>query len=172
MHRNMLVFLGLCVVLALTAGVWGEDPAPATADPTEGATYIGEAGCKKCHIKEHRTWKKMKHCSAWDVLPEKYRTMDAVDEGTGKACISCHVTGWGEQARGGFVDPATSEHLLGVQCEACHGPGSKHRDAGQKVMDEKREGFAEGEKSFILLKTTNCADCHNPHVSHAKYKDG
>jgi hypothetical protein len=171
MRRNVLVFTGLCAVLALAAGVWGEDPAVPT-DPAgnQGAEYIGADGCKKCHIKEHREWKKMKHATAWENLPEKYRTMDAKEEETGKNCISCHVTGWGE--KGGFVNPAASAHLLGVQCEACHGPGSKHKEAGQKVLDEKREKFNEGEPTFMTLKTSNCANCHNPHRTHEKYKEG
>lgn len=171
MRRNLLLFAGLCAVLAITATVWGDNPNP-PKDPAGngGAEYIGESGCKKCHIKEHRTWKKMKHAGAWDALPEKYRDPGEKDPDTGQACISCHVTGYGE--KGGFVDAKASEHLLGVQCEACHGPGSKHREAGQTVLDEKRDKFNEGEEKFITLKTANCANCHNPHVSHEKYKGG
>jgi hypothetical protein len=65
-----------------------------------------------------------------------------------------------------------SGHLLGVQCEACHGPGSKHKEAGQAVLNAKRKKFDEGEKTFIVRKTTNCADCHNVHLNHSKYKEG
>jgi hypothetical protein len=170
MRTILLVVLGLCGILALTARVGG-GPGDEAADPTEGATYIGEASCKKCHMKEHRTWKKMKHAGAWENLPEKYRNMDAKDEG-GQQCVSCHVTGWGHADRGGFKDIETSKELLGVQCEACHGPGSKHREAGQKVLDEKRTEFNADEKRFIVNKTTNCSDCHNPHVTHEQYKEG
>jgi len=168
MRRMMLLLAGIVGVLALAAGVKGQEGAPA-GDPTAGSTFIGAKGCKKCHIKEERTWKKMKHATAWDTLPEKYRDPSEKDD-KGRACISCHVTGYG--AEGGFVDPKTSEDLLGVQCEACHGPGSKHKDAGQKVLDEKRAKFNEGEQKFIVTKTTNCANCHNPHVSHEEFKAG
>ncbi|MHC4341216.1 MAG: multiheme c-type cytochrome [Planctomycetota bacterium] len=169
MRRNLLVFVGLCAVLALTAQVWGVPEEG--EDPTDGATYIGGAKCKKCHIKQNRSWKKMKHAKAWETLPEKYRDVGQKDDG-GKACVSCHVTGFGAADRGGFADAGASGHLLGVQCEACHGPGSKHAEAGKAVLDAKRKSFNEGEKSFIVRKSTNCADCHNPHVSHAKYKEG
>jgi hypothetical protein len=168
MRRTLLLLVGVAGLFALAAGVKGQEGA-AAGDPTAGATYIGAKACKKCHIKEERTWKKMKHAGAWDNLPEKYRDPAQKDE-QGRACISCHVTGYG--AEGGFVDAKASEDLLGVQCEACHGPGSKHKDAGQKVLDEKREKFNAGEATFIVLKTTNCANCHNPHVSHEQYKAG
>ncbi len=168
MRRMMLLLAGLVGVLALAVGVTGQEAAPA-GDPTGGATYIGAKGCRKCHIKEDKTWKKMKHAQAWENLPEKYRDPEQKDE-QGRACISCHVTGYG--VKGGFVDPKTSEDLLGVQCEACHGPGSKHKEAGQKVLDEKREKFNAGEATFTVLKTANCSNCHNPHVSHEQYKQG
>jgi len=166
--RNILLFAALCVILVFSVGVRGQDPAGAA---NGGATYIGEKSCKKCHIKQHRTWGKMKHANAWEALPEKYRNMDAKDD-EGRNCVSCHVTGWGHGDQGGFVDPEKSADLLGVQCEACHGPGSKHKEAGQKVLDEKRKSFNEGEENFITRRTTNCANCHNPHINHTQYKEG
>lgn len=169
MRRAILLLAGLAGVFALSVGVSGQEAAPG-GDPTAGATYIGAKACKKCHIREDRSWKKEKHASAWENLPEKYRDPSQKDE-LGRACISCHVTGYG--AAGGFVDAKASEDLLGVQCEACHGPGSKHKDAGQKVLDEKRQKFNEGEEKFIVTKTANCSNCHNPHISYAeKYKGG
>ena len=165
MYRNSILFLVLCGLLVLTARVWGVAD---EQDATAGATYLGEKSCKKCHMKQHRTWKKMKHAKAWAHLPEKYHNPDEKDE-KGRACISCHVTGYGQGDRGGFVDAEKSAHLLGVQCETCHGPGSKHKEAGQKVLDEKRKKFNDGEPSFTVLTPTSCSNCHNPHVSHDKY---
>ena len=73
--------------------------------------------------------------------------------------------------RKGFESVEASGHLLGVQCEACHGAGSNHVEAATKVTNEKRE-FKADEKKFIQRKTTKCANCHNPHVSHKKYAEG
>ena len=167
MLRVLLSFLSLCVVLALSVVVWGTPPDD-DKDPTNGATFVGAKGCRKCHSKQHRTWKKMKHATAWKTLPDKYKVPTEKDE-QGRVCMSCHVTGWGQADRGGFENAEKSAHLLGVQCEMCHGPGSNHKAAGQKVLDEKRKKFNEGEKTFIILKPTTCADCHNPHVNHKKY---
>jgi len=160
----ILLSAGLVGVLALAAGVTGQEPA-AAGDNTIGSTYIGGKSCKKCHIKQDRSWKKMKHANAWDNLPEKYRDPAQKDD-FGRQCISCHTTGFGKE--GGFKDAATTEDMVAVQCEACHGPGSKHKEAGQKVLDEKRKSFNEGEPTFINKKVIVCSNCHNPHLS---YKD-
>ena len=162
----------LCIlVIAFPMGNSKNAAAGNSADPTTEIKYIGADSCKKCHITQHRTWKKMKHANAWNDLPEQYRNPEKKDE-AGRVCMSCHVTGYGHADQNGFVDAETSPHLLGVQCEACHGPGSKHREAGQRVLDERRKGFKPDEPSYITRKTTNCADCHNPHVSHEQYKTG
>mgnify|MGYP003572436939 FL=1 len=168
MSRNILLFTLLCALLAVGGFVRGAPDEG--ADPTEGAKYIGEAKCKMCHIKDHKSWKEMAHATAFETLPEKYRTMDAATE-DGRKCLSCHVTGWGEGDRDGFVDPAASENLLNVQCEACHGPGSNHVDAAKAIMKDKRKEFNADEKSYILRSTTTCADCHNPHEDFSKFKE-
>ena len=38
-------------------------------------------------------------------------------------CVSCHVTGYGEV---GGSSLGHTKKLQDVQCEVCHGPGSKH----------------------------------------------
>jgi len=139
--------------------------------PDEGAgvrraSYVGAETCKKCHYQTHRTWVDEGHAKAWENLPEAYRDPAVVDE-EGRACISCHVTGWGQPD--GFVDPVTSKHLLGVQCEACHGPGSRHVELGRQMIRDRRDAFAPGEQTWIVLRTTGCVDCHEPHVSYDHY---
>ena len=167
MVRHLSVVLLAVIVLVASTHVLGLPDKEKEGDPTAGATYVGAKDCKKCHFKQHRTWTKMKHAKAWDVLQPKLEKPDQKDS-EGRLCISCHVTGHGAADRGGFVDAKASAHLLGVQCEACHGPGSKHIEAAKKLKEAGEKKFPEGASTFQVLRTSNCADCHNPHKAHAK----
>jgi len=170
MSRIIFLFAGVIAIFALSAVVWGVPDDASKPDPQADAKYVGAKTCKKCHMRQYRTWKKMKHFDAWNALPAKYKAPDQKDD-QGRACVSCHVTGYGDADRAGFIDATKSENLLGVQCEACHGPGSKHVEAGKKLHAEKRKHYNPGEENFITKKTAKCADCHNPHITHTKYKE-
>ncbi|MEE8107458.1 MAG: cytochrome c family protein [Planctomycetota bacterium] len=166
MRSFLLGFVLFGVLLLIALSVQG-GPAE-EGDPTAGATYTGARSCTKCHLKQSRSWKKTKHSKAWVGLPEKYHDPAQKDD-KGRACISCHTTGYGDD-RGGFQDAKASKHLLGVGCESCHGPGSKHIEAGKKLVAEKRKKFNEGEPSYTILHPKTCSTCHNPHISYkAKY---
>lgn len=151
-----------------------EDPAspPASTPPAEKpapgadqklANYVGAEACKPCHKPEDHSWRLKGHSNAWKSLRAEYRVLTAKDE-FGRACVSCHVTGYGQGKRKGFVDPADSSHLLGVQCEACHGPGSQHVEAAE------RAGTSGPKAGGITRKPTNCTDCHDPHIRYDGYR--
>jgi len=107
--------------------------------------YVGEEVCGTCHLAEHKTWAASDHAMAYDDL-------EAVGKSFDPACIQCHVVGF--ERPGGFVDMRLTGHLLGVQCESCHGAGRAHVEAGGKLAlpnsGWKREDI--------------CAQCHTqPH---------
>ncbi|MCB9898571.1 MAG: hypothetical protein H6825_11245 [Planctomycetes bacterium] len=171
MSKSIVTVVFVSALFALTALAFTAAPGAAPADPQADASYIGADSCKKCHFKEHKTWTAMKHANAWASLAEKYRDPAQVDE-NGRACISCHTTGYGHGDKGGFVDAASTPGMVNVGCEACHGPGSLHAEAGKALMAEKRKSFNEGEERFITRVSTNCTQCHNPHINHDQYKEG
>jgi hypothetical protein len=94
--------------------------------------YIGIKACKKCHIKQFKSWEKTNMAKAYDILkpgervdakkkvgldPEKDYTKDS-------ECLPCHTTGFGQP--GGFVRIDQTPQLVGVSCETCHGAGSEY----------------------------------------------
>lgn len=169
MLKSILVVITLGGLLSITTLSWNAVPEAPLSQAD--ATFTGAASCKKCHVTQHETWSASKHSIAWDALTEQYHDPAQVDD-SGRSCVSCHSTGYGHGDRGGFVDLATTPKMVGVQCEACHGAGSLHAEAGLELVMNRQKEFKEGEPTFITLTPTVCASCHNPHVSHEKYKQG
>ncbi|MHC4223948.1 MAG: multiheme c-type cytochrome [Planctomycetota bacterium] len=98
MLRYAILLALLCALLAFPSRVWGVPDGQGDGDPTEGATYIGAKNCLKCHIKQHKTWKKMKHSGAWGTLPKKHRDGEQKDE-SGRAGVCYRVTDYGQAER-------------------------------------------------------------------------
>lgn len=99
------------------------------------ADYVGAAKCKMCHKVQHTSWLETKHAKAWDTLqasPDK-----------AESCEKCHITG--------------SKDFPGVQCEACHGPGSEYKSLS--VMKDTAKSEAAGLKAKPDEAT--CKTCHN-----------
>jgi len=99
------------------------------------ATYIGADKCKLCHKIEYTSWATTKHAKAFDSLKP--------EEKTKKECYECHVTGG-------------KTELPGVQCEACHGPGSGYKTIS--VMKDKQKAIAAG---LVIPTEKVCVQCHN-----------
>jgi hypothetical protein len=117
--------LGLSLGLALLA-------TPSFESAAQDHAYIGSNNCRKCHMKQYKSWAETKMAKAFEHLkpgvaaeakqaagldPDKDYTSDA-------ACLPCHTTGYGKE--GGFVDIATTPDLAGVGCEMCHGAGGSY----------------------------------------------
>ncbi len=105
-------------------------------------------------------------------------------------CGGCHTTGYSAQGRkDGLKGIRGTWKLEGIQCEACHGPGSAHADSTLKAdikvdgnvcsrcHESKPTGTIQLRDGFLtpysevnqLLKSKMrdlaCIDCHNPHLS-------
>ncbi|HCO26669.1 MAG: hypothetical protein CME31_15785, partial [Gimesia sp.] len=104
-------------------------------DHPRGATFVGAETCGECHTKAYEKWLTTAHAHAYESLIKGRK--DQIERGEkivsriyDPECLSCHVTGWQPQEviryESGFVNKQESPHLLGQQCENCHGPGSGH----------------------------------------------
>jgi len=88
--------------------------------------FVGEAVCQTCHEKQHKIWFDSQHAIAYEDLEDVNKAFDP-------ACIRCHTVGFDQP--GGFFDMNVTGHLLGVQCESCHGAGRAHVEAaGSKAL--------------------------------------
>lgn len=116
-------------------------PAPV---PEGQSGYVGVDACTPCHQSERAFWDKTPHRGAYETLAKQSKEFNL-------ECVSCHVTGY--EAPGGST-VAHVDGLKSVQCEVCHGPGSRHigNPADAKLISTP-------ERSLCAAK------CHHvPHV--------
>ena len=103
--------------------------------------FVGESVCQTCHQQQHKTWFDSQHAIAYESLEDVNKAFDP-------ACIKCHTVGF--EQPGGFIDMNITGHLLGVQCENCHGAGRAHVEAvGKEALPNS---------SWPREKV--CAQCH------------
>jgi hypothetical protein len=86
-----------------------------------GDRYLGEKTCRRCHEMEYQMYASQMHAHAFETLVKNQR------ESTPE-CQPCHVVGMGQP--GGFVSRQATPDLVNVQCENCHGMGTRHPEEG------------------------------------------
>jgi hypothetical protein len=113
-------------------------PSPSLPDQP---SYVGVEACTACHDDARNVWNKTKHAHAYATLADQNKQFNL-------DCVSCHVTGY-EQPGGSTVTHV--DLLEDVQCEVCHGPGSKHSKSPKKFAP-------------VVAKPgpDTCLGCHRP----------
>jgi YVTN family beta-propeller protein len=125
---------------------------------------VGVMVCASCHRGKSMgyvasKWRLTRHAEAYAVLGTEAARAMAVAEGVdgdprrSEVCLACHATG------GGFLP------TRGVQCESCHGPGSRH--ATQAAAGNPMASHAVG---LTLPKRTTCERCHPPGIHGADFE--
>ena len=112
--------------------------------PQPTSPYVGAAVCRECHPDEFSEWVRGPHAGAFSTLVEK-------NQDGNPDCLRCHVTAFG--IPGGYR-PGGKPDLRAVQCEACHGPGRRHRASPSSAILIQSE-----------LSEDACRRCHNPENS-------
>jgi len=136
----------------------GNGTATASLTLTAG-TYMGIGTCKQCHgIATAVPWSMVDY---WQKTLHGQAFTANINGGAGTefgpSCLQCHTTGYNSNANvvdGGFADiarrigwvfptpgpgvsdtvPAILQNVANVQCESCHGPGSRHVQGGGTTM--------------------------------------
>ncbi len=107
--------------------------------------YVGALRCKVCHVEIYNSWQETQHAEALLTL--------APDKVEDPACLRCHTTGYRDSTYGARAEPT---YLGGVQCEACHGPGSLYSKSS--VMRDPKKSYLLG---LVRIDSTTCIRCHN-----------
>lgn len=139
-----------------------------------GFSYVGAKKCGECHKKAFAKWSTTKHAHAYESLTKGRPDYEGnwVPRTHDMECLACHVTGWNPREvfpyETGFVSPSTTPHLLGQQCENCHGPGSEHVIAEEAFKKtRKRSPTLDKMRAKIHMdramaqKETGCYKCHD-----------
>lgn len=147
MSRKLVTFLLAFTALAALLATSVVAQEAAKKEEKAKFEYVGEAKCKLCHKDVHASWSTTKHAKAYTVLSD--------EEKKKPECVKCHITG----------TTAAGDMLEGVQCEACHGPGSEYKSA--TIMNKKKWAADPAgqlklaqEKGLIIPTAENCVRCH------------
>lgn len=116
------------------------DRAPPPAGPAQ-PTYVGVDTCTNCHAPARTVWNATVHAHAYATLSSQFKEFNL-------ECVACHLTGY-ERPGGSTVTHV--EKLRDVQCEVCHGPGSKH-----VLVPSDPKGIIAKPQPGV------CLDCHHP----------
>ena len=170
----------ICVAALVGSGLAAvavEGPRCARADDAAGKpAYVGPETCKRCHLKQYKSWKATPMAKSFEALkpkaaPEKKKAggidLDT-DFTTDPKCLKCHTTGYGTESGYPAVvkdkawtpeEQARAAMLTGTTCEACHGPGSLYapykKDHEQFKLEEIQKLGATSPP-----KPEQCAVCH------------
>ncbi len=122
-----------CIIMtAFILLVWSRDAFTQSKEEKTSYSYVGSQNCKKCHIKQYKSWEKSAMALSYDILKPGQRAdakkkagLDPKKDYTNdKSCLACHTTGYGQS--GGFVNMEKTPNLAGVGCEMCHGAGGEY----------------------------------------------
>ncbi len=141
----------------------------------DDAEYIGSKKCKKCHLKQHKSWRDLKHGKALTLLEpgqaseakSKNNLDPSKDYTKDEACLPCHTVGYGKP--GGYAVPADekaakkAKSLAGVGCETCHGPGGAYLALHEEIKKSKRTYKVDEMLTSGLVHPDQsvCVKCHN-----------
>lgn len=140
-----------------------------------GDKFVGAKNCGECHKQAFAKWSKTKHAHAFESLSRGRKGQEAtwVSRVYDPECLCCHVTGWDPQNvlryDSGYLDEQSTAHLIGQQCENCHGPGSRHteleRQYRQDLKSVDKDTLFQARKDLKLNSKTAekqvCQKCHD-----------
>jgi len=161
----MKTSLTICLVFVFFFGVFtiplmGQEGAA----KSEAPGYVGTKTCGMCHKGEKKgsqleIWQSSAHANAYTDLGKDKAKEFAAKAGVkgnpqeSDQCLKCHVTAFGADAS--LIGKKFVKEE-GVQCEACHGPGSNYKK--KTVMQDRELAVKAG---LVMPDEKTCTACHN-----------
>ena len=129
--------------------------------------YIGAERCKPCHSvgfrgNQYEIWKNSAHSRSMVLLSSQkavdYAKKQNISEPIkNSSCLKCHSTGFDKDIK---YFESSFNLTEGVQCEACHNPGSEY--SKYQNMISNKEFIANGGEEGNLK---DCYSCHSGDVN-------
>ncbi|MBD3333349.1 hypothetical protein GF356_10905 [candidate division GN15 bacterium] len=139
MRSKLVIILALIVAGLLVFSALAEDTKKEEAPEYD---YIGakKCGLKPCHGKDGimASWEETPHATAYDDLTDEQKADESL--------MKFYTTGTTKKG----------DVLTGVQCEACHGPGSDYKS--MSIMKDREKAIANG---LLMPDEETCKGCHN-----------
>ncbi len=155
------------VLLMVAGGVMAAYLAtsPALAGDESAYSYVGSRNCKKCHVKQHSSWKATKMGKAFDTLrPGKASeakgeyNLDANEDFTrDEACLKCHTVGFGKPGGYTITTPKGKKLMRTV---------SKGKKATRTAPKDRK-----AMRTARTLMNVGCESCHGPGSGYVKVFD-
>ncbi|MGF6692157.1 tetratricopeptide repeat protein [Pseudomonas sp. D(2018)] len=112
---------------------------------------------------EQRTWFKLQPGQGVEARNPQHWSRP--QQNANVLCVECHTTGYQRN-----YDPASDRYdsrwsSLGVGCQACHGPASRHLDWATKTLKAANAGFdVDLTRADRIKSVETCARCHSRRV--------
>ncbi|NOX19503.1 MAG: cytochrome C554 [Chlorobi bacterium] len=134
----------------------------------QNAQFVGAKKCGMCHKAktgdQYKIWQESKHATAFKTLQSEAANKISKEMGFGEKaseapeCLKCHTTAFGADAS---LIKSSFKKENGVQCESCHGAGSKFKK--KSVMKDRAKSVENGLTEYADEKAIEekCRTCHN-----------
>ena len=161
MHEHMRTYQDLLRELDIAAN----EARDLAIRHSSGASFVGAKICGECHTTAYEKWEETPHFHGYKSLirGRKGQEKNWISRIYDPECLSCHVVGWHPQDvipyKSGFIDKKATPGLLGVQCENCHGPGSRHIELVEQ--DDLKAARKLVKISKAQAKDKLCYTCHD-----------
>ncbi len=163
-------FIVFLLMFLLSGFVFAQEEEDDDADDSGVLQYVGVKDCRRCHKKveqgeQFKIWSESAHAKAFETLKSEEAAKIAKEKGLtvaaheAKECLQCHATGY--DAEPAMLGKKFSVEE-GVQCETCHGAGSKYKK--KKIMKSRELSLENGMTAIFVddgSAKKQCLECHN-----------